>query len=129
MEKIPGYLKVEGGVLLLFPAIQVLGVLLEPATIEGASVTGVVINVVATILLLLSGGGLLIGRRWAWPMAVVIAVILLATGVVIFRAPGDIAHPGQVFIAFWLLVAGTLLLVGLFTRKTIGWLRRSPGRA
>src|SRR4029077_4104964 len=110
-------------------ALTVLGCLLAIAI--GASTRAVpdpttIVSLGATTpaLLLTAGLGLLFERRWAWPLAVVFGLLVLASAARMLARPGDLpSRAGAVLVLSAMPVAlAAMLLSCLLTPRSLRWL-------
>ena len=116
--------------------LTVLGCLVAVPIAAGARTvadptTVLTVGGVLTALLLTSGIGLIFGRRWAWPPAVVLGLIILAGTA---RMPGrsaDLPRGGPPFFILSItpIVFGLTLVACLLTPRSFKWLwADGPGR-
>ena len=79
---------------------------------------------VLTALLLTSGIGLIFGRRWAWPPAVVLGLIILAGAARMPGRPADLPRDGPPFLILSItpIVFGLTLVGCLLTPRSFKWL-------
>ena len=115
---IPVYLRVVGGTMLAWGLLGV-QLLRNSDTATGWWWALAIVFVVG-------GLGLLLGRRWGWPLALLEAITNLAVG--IFEVASRRADP---VIATYILqiIPSGLALWALCTPRSLAWLRASPGRA
>lgn len=75
----------------------------------------------------LLGGGLVFNERWAWPIALMIAVAGTGLGLYTIAQPADITMMGAPALGLFLFVVpGLLILIALLTPRSIDWFRRAP---
>jgi hypothetical protein len=78
---------------------------------------------VLTALLLTSGIGLIFGRRWAWPPAVVLGLIILAGAARMPGRPADLGGgPPFLILSITPIVFGFALVGCLLTPRSFKWL-------
>jgi hypothetical protein len=113
----PVYVRIAGGLILG------LGLVVHAEVHVVGAHSGVPWVAVAGAVVVVGGGGLLLGQRWAWPILVVTAIPWFFVAYV-FLLPSSQTDPlrldhqyGVVFI-----VVGLLQLVAAMTRATREWL-------
>jgi hypothetical protein len=90
----------------------------------GASTVAVAWNVGLGGLATACGVGLVLNQRWAWPIALVLGLALVALGVYVLASPGDIAYPGAALVALVaMVVPGLAMLFIILTPRSLAWFR------
>jgi hypothetical protein len=132
MQRMPFVLRVIGGILAFFGLTNVLSFFLLP---EGAEVdvsTAVIAWTVGTsVVLVVTGFGLVLGARWSWPLALAVSAAFIVFGVYLSAQPGDITSPGadQFIGVVVLIIPGALFLWALLTRASRRWFSNRTGRS
>jgi hypothetical protein len=119
----PARVKVVGGILAVFGAITILGVTLDPMDMTKAEVTW---NYAGSAFAIAIGFGLFFSQRWAWVLAVIVAMGAVVLGVYYGVADGgDITSPGlDIAILILLVVPGLVLTALLLSGASLHWYRR-----
>ena len=86
--------------------------------------TILIVGGLMTALPLTSGIGLIFGRRWAWPPAVVLGLIILAGAARMPARPADLPREGPPFLILSIapIVFGLTLVGCLLTPRSFKWL-------
>lgn len=115
---IPVYLRVLGGAMLLWGLLGV-QLLRNSDTATGWWWA-------LAIVFVIGGIGLLLGRRWGWPLALLEAITNLAIGIL-----EVVSRRADPVIATFILqvIPSGLGLWALFTPRSLAWLRAAPRRA
>lgn len=89
----------------------------EPAT------KGLIIgHIAASLVLMVAGWGLVLSRRWAWMLTMLVALASIGFGIYVATLPGDITQLATLFIAIYILIApGCLLLIALLQPRVRAW--------
>jgi len=114
-QEMPGYLRAIGVAML---AWGLLGVMLLRRS-DSATAWGWVF----AAGFLAGGIGLVLARRWGWPLALLEAVANLGVG--IFEIVTGRANPALATVILQLVPSG-LAMWGLFTPRSLAWLRARP---
>jgi len=123
-------LRLIGGILAFLGLMNIGAFFLVP---EGAQMDmtapDIAWNIGTSALLVVTGLGLVLGARWAWPVALALSVAFIVLGMYLSAQPGDITSPGATqFIGTVVLVTpGALFLWALLMRSSRRWFRDRPG--
>jgi hypothetical protein len=111
---IPGYLRAAGAAMLLWGLLGLMLLRLGDHPVRWWSLA---------IVFVVGGLGLLLGRRWGWPLALLEAIVNLAIG--IFEVASGRADPVLATFILQIIPSG-LVLWALFTPRSLAWLRANP---
>jgi hypothetical protein len=131
VQPIPASLRVAGGVLLFFGVLSLLEFFLPLPEGVGHDKSGsdLAWSVGMSAFLTVAGGGLLAGVRWAWVVAMMIAIAAVGLPAYEFFRPHDVVTLALGAGTFALiLLPGVLLLFALLRPMSIRWFRGAPAQ-
>jgi hypothetical protein len=118
---VPRYVRVVGGAMLLW---GVLGLASLAVMVLDTNSNASRLLWALECLLAVGGLGLLLARRWGWPLTLLEAIVSLAIAI-----PQVARYRGTTALAGILLqiVLSALILVALLTPRSLAWLRAERG--
>ena len=120
-DRAPFRLKVVGGAQAVVGVISIIGATggYDMTRSEAAW------NVVIACILIVAGAGLCLDARWAWPIALLVAVSAIGLGSYLWVQPGDITTLGAPIVALvMLIIPGLLMVLTIVTPRSVRWFRR-----